>query len=158
MKLPWQIALVRNTPLGPFLVQGFNAFALGATYTCCTKNKMSAAVRKAYVSPYNNWKNRLATLKFVQNIPLTPQDADYQFIVDVENKLELLKDKPIMIGWGEKDFVFDGPFLDRWQEIYPHAQVHRFPEHGHYILEDAASDINPMIQRFLDDSAGEVHA
>ncbi len=158
MKLPWQIALVRNTPLGPFLVQGFNAFALGATYTCCTKNKMSAAVRKAYISPYNNWKNRLATLKFVQNIPLTPQDEDYQFIVDVEDKLKLLKEKPIMIGWGEKDFVFDGPFLERWLEIYPHAQVHRFPEHGHYILEDAAHDINPMIQNFLDDSAREVHA
>ena len=26
MKLPWQLALVRNTPLGAFLVQGFNAF------------------------------------------------------------------------------------------------------------------------------------
>ena len=89
MKLPWQIALVRNTPLGPFLVQGFNAFALGATYTCCTKNKMSAAVRKAYVSPYNNWKNRLTTLVFVQNIPLTPQDADYQFIVDVEEQIKI---------------------------------------------------------------------
>ncbi|MBL92062.1 MAG: alpha/beta hydrolase [Myxococcales bacterium] len=150
MKLPWQIALVRNTPLGPFLVQGFNAFALGATYTCVTKNPMSAEVRKAYVSPYNNWKNRLATLKFVQNIPLQPHEPDYQFIVDVEAKLPLLKDKPIMIGWGEKDFVFDGPFLQKWQEIYPHAQVHRFPEHGHYILEDAASDINPIIHRFLD--------
>ena len=101
------------------------------------------------MSPYNNWKNRLATLKFVQNIPLDPKDEDYQYIVEVEEKLRLLADKPIMIGWGEKDFVFDEPF-ERWQEIYPHAQVHRFPEHGHYILEDAADDINPLIQRFLD--------
>ena len=149
-QIPWQLSLVRNTPLGPLLVQGLNAFALSATYTCCKRTPMPTKIRKAYISPYNNWKNRLATLRFVQDIPLSPRDKGYDFISEIENRLPLLQDKPIMICWGEKDFVFDHDFLQKWLKIFPSAEVHRFPDCGHYILEDASQDIIPLIQNFLE--------
>jgi haloalkane dehalogenase len=33
--------------------------------------------------------------------------------------------------------------------VYPDAEVHRFPDCGHYILEDASEEILPLIRRFL---------
>ena len=48
-----------------------------------------------------------------------------------------------------KDFVFDHHFLARWQEFLPQAQVHRFEDAGHYVLEDAYEQIIPLIQQFL---------
>src|SRR5262249_22136183 len=35
--LPWQIWLVRNTPLGPLLVRGLNLFSRGAVNSCVVK-------------------------------------------------------------------------------------------------------------------------
>jgi len=33
--------------------------------------------------------------------------------------------------------------------VYPHAEIHRFPDCGHYILEDASEEIIPLISKFL---------
>ena len=55
----------------------------------------------------------------------------------------------MMIAWGLKDFVFDRHFLDEWVRRFPDAEVHRFRDCGHYILEDAAEDVIPLIESFL---------
>jgi cis-3-alkyl-4-acyloxetan-2-one decarboxylase len=146
--LPPSLWLVRNTPLGSLLVRGFNAFSAGATRMAVV-NKMDPKVRAAYVAPYDNWTNRIATLRFVQDIPLTESDAAFSVVVETENGLEQFRETPILICWGEQDFVFDDAFLTEWERRLPNAEVHRYPDAGHYVLEDAGSDIIPRIQRFL---------
>jgi haloalkane dehalogenase len=49
-----------------------------------------------------------------------------------------------------RDFVFDRRLLARWEEIYPQAEVHRYADAGHYVLEDAADAIVPLVVDFLD--------
>jgi pimeloyl-ACP methyl ester carboxylesterase len=56
---------------------------------------------------------------------------------------------PVLICWGEKDFVFDRHFLEKWIDIFPQARVNRFPDCGHYVLEDATEEIVALIQNFL---------
>ncbi len=147
-KIPPTLALIRNTPLGKLLVQGFNAFSAGATRMAVVK-PMAKAVRAAYVAPYNTWSNRVATLKFVKDIPLSAEDAAWTPLVDTEEALERLRDKPMLICWGEKDFVFDDNFLTEWKTRFPKADVHTYPDAGHYVLEDAGDSIIPKIQSFL---------
>jgi haloalkane dehalogenase len=53
------------------------------------------------------------------------------------------------ICWGEKDFVFDRHFLAEWKRRFPKADVHAFADCGHYILEDAADEVIPIIKEFL---------
>jgi haloalkane dehalogenase len=48
-----------------------------------------------------------------------------------------------------KDFVFDKHFLNRWLELLPEAEVHRYEKCGHYILEDAKVELLPLIDDFL---------
>jgi len=55
-----------------------------------------------------------------------------------------------LIAWGERDFVFDEPFLKKWQQHLPQARVLCFPECGHYILEDAGAGLINEISGFLD--------
>jgi haloalkane dehalogenase len=142
-KFPWQLWLVRDTPFGPFMVRGLNAFARGATRTACTRKKLSKEVRDAYCAPYDGWADRRATLRFVQDIPLAPSDPGYDIVSDTAARLEVFHDRPVLICWGEKDFVFDHHFLAEWQRILPEADVHRFADCGHYILEDASEEANP---------------
>jgi haloalkane dehalogenase len=148
-KFPWQLHLVRNTPLGAFLVRGLNLFCLGAAQFCCTRKPMPKDVRQAYLSPYDSWENRVAILRFVQDIPLSPGDPSYDIVTKAEESLAKFKDTPILICWGEKDFIFDKDFLAGWIERFPKAKVHRFPDAGHYVLEDAAEEIVPLVKEFL---------
>ena len=146
---PWQLWMVRDTPLGPLMVRGFNAFARGATHLACTRKKLSKQVRDAYCAPYDSWGDRTATLRFVQDIPLRPGDRGYNIVSDTAARLDELSDRPVLVCWGGKDFVFDDHFLAEWQRFYPHAEVHRFADCGHWILEDASEEVIPLIRRFL---------
>lgn len=105
--LPASIKLARVPGLGDLLMKGFNAFPKGANKWCMTRNKMSPAVAQGYLEPYNSWDNRVAVHEFVKDIPLSPGDKAYRLVSDTAAALNTLLDKPMLICWGMKDFVFD---------------------------------------------------
>jgi haloalkane dehalogenase len=110
---------------------------------------MPRALRHAYRAPYDSWENRIATLRFVQDIPLAPSDSAYATMDAVEAGLEQFLDRPMLIGWGLRDFVFDVKFLEEWERRFPDAEVLRYPDCGHYVLEDAGEELIPAVAAFL---------
>ncbi len=148
---PYQIALARTKGLGPLLVRGFNAFARGAVKNCVTRTKMTPEIAAGYLEPYDSWSNRIAVQRFVEDIPLRPSHPTWPLINDTADRLEQLKGIPMLLVWGMKDFVFDVHFLNEWQKRFPDAEVHRFEDAGHYILEDAKEDVIPLVTAFLND-------
>ena len=147
-RFPAPLTLTR-TPLGALLVRGGNAFAATAARVCVTKAPLSREVRAGYLAPYGSWADRVATLRFVQDIPLSPRDRAWSIVAETESLLGDLADKPMLIGWGLKDFVFDAHFLAEWEKHFPKAQVHRFADSGHYILEDQKAVLVPAIAAFI---------
>jgi len=148
-KFPLALKICRDTALGEFLVLKLNLFALLAARVGCKRNPMPEALRGAYCAPYNSSGNRIATLKFVQDIPLEAGDPGYELISEVEEGLGRFGNVPMTICWGLKDFVFDHHFLSEWKRRFPHAEVHPFADCGHYILEDAKDEVIPIIEQFL---------
>lgn len=148
-RLPWQLWIVRNTPLGPLLVRGLNAFSLGLVHTCPIR-ALPPAVRAGYLAPYRSWADRRAVLRFVQDIPLRPGDPSYDLVRSVEEGLPRFSTVPMLICWGLRDFVFDADFLTLWRERFPHAEVHAFADAGHLVLEDAGDRIPGLLRDFLD--------
>ena len=69
-------------------------------------------------------------------------------LAETERNLPRLADKPVMFGWGGKDFVFNDRVLEKWREIFP-ARVDYIEDAGHYVLEDAADRLVPEIRQFL---------
>ncbi len=148
--LPLSLRICRDSWLGTLLVRGFNAFSLGAAMLGCKRNPMTPELQALYQLPYDSWANRIATLRFVQDIPLQPGDRNFDLITAVAASLEQFKALPMQIHWGLLDFVFDGHFLDEWQRRFPQAEIHRYPDCGHYILEDAKDEVVPLIVRFIE--------
>ena len=148
-KMPWQLSLGRDSKFGAFLIRAFNAFSSGASYQG-VETKMPADVRRAYVSPYNNWNNRISTLRFMQDIPLHPGDKAWALVEAAGQRLPQFADRPAFIGWGLKDFVFDKHFLAGFRKALPQAQVTAFEDAGHYVLEDKQAELVPAIRKFLD--------
>lgn len=148
-RFPLALWLCRVPLLGAALIRGFNAFARAAAEVGCKRNPMPKELRDAYCAPYDSWQNRIATLRFVQDIPLHGKDPAYPIVTEVEIKAKQLNDRPMLICWGMQDFVFDRHFLKRWTDTFPNAKVHRFHDCGHYILEDAKDEVIGLIDRFL---------
>jgi len=148
-EVPWQLRLVRNSAFGVFLVRAFNAFACGATRVAMMAHTMPPEIRRAYCAPYDSWKNRIATARFVQDIPLDSSDAGYETISGISKGLNAFRGHEALICWGERDFVFDHHFREEFEHRWPQAKVYQFANAGHYVLEDAADEIIPLIQDFL---------
>ncbi|SKA07111.1 haloalkane dehalogenase [Trichlorobacter thiogenes] len=147
---PLGLRICRDTWLGTLLVRGFNAFSRGAAWVGCKEHPMSAELRALYELPYDSWQNRIATLRFVQDIPLQPGDRNYDLICEVADGINQFAALPMLICWGELDFVFDCHFLAEWKRRFPAAELHSYPKAGHYILEDRQDVVVPIISEFLD--------
>jgi len=138
----------RAGPLASLAVLGLNLFSVGALYLASRKG-LAKDVKRGLTAPYNCWNHRFAVLRFVQDIPLSPKDSSYHLAKTVDDNLALFSDTPILICWGEHDFVFNQNFLNEWQRRFPEAEIHRFSDAGHYVLEDVPEKIVPLIQDFL---------
>lgn len=145
--IPSRIALCKTPVIGDFIIRAFNGFAYPATFMA-VKKKLSKEVKKAYLKPYNSYKNRVAVNSFVKDIPLTPKHKTYAVMAEIENGLKNLK-CPKLILWGEKDFCFNMKFFNRWVEIYPEAKTKTYPWAGHYVLEDAGKEVLSEVREFL---------
>jgi haloalkane dehalogenase len=148
-RLPLSLRVGRNTTLGAVLIRGFNMFCRAAAKWCVTRRPLPPAVRRMYLAPYDSWAHRVAVLKFVQTIPLRPTDSGYDIVSETERRLPPLRDKPVLICWGMRDFVFDADFLAQWTKHFPAAEVRRYADTGHYILEDAGDEVGLRVEEFL---------
>jgi haloalkane dehalogenase len=148
-RVPWQLRLARAPLLGALLVQGLNLFCRGAARGCVVRRPLAPEVRAAYLRPYDTWAHRLAVLRFVEDIPLDSRHPSFGTLRGVEDRLEALARIPLLICWGLRDFVFGESFLAEWVRRFPQAEVHRFEEAGHYLLEDAAEEVVALVKRFL---------
>ena len=148
-RFPKRIAMGRDSRLGGWLIRRFNLFARGAAHFG-TERKLSKDVREAYAGVYDGWNNAISTLRFMQDIPLGEGDAAWPLVKEMQAALPGYEDRPVFIGWGLKDFVFDKHFLDGFRAALPNAEVHAFDDANHYVLEDKHEVLVPAIREFLD--------
>jgi len=145
------IRLARAPLVGDLLVRGLNAFALGALVIGTSqRRRFTAQVRAGYLAPYNNWKNRVAILGFIRDIPMNPRHPTRKTIDEIEARLPLLEDKPILALWGADEPVFTSEtYLAGWREHFPEIEAHILDHAGHYVVEDAHERMLPLLMQFL---------
>lgn len=148
--IPFRIRVCRWPIFGKLALQGFNGFARAAI-TMATEQVggLKPSVAAGMIAPYNNWANRIATYQFVKDIPLSRSHPTWGVLEQIENRLSALSDKEIHLCWGMKDWCFRPQCLDRFIELWPQANVVRFENAGHYVMEDEAQAIIERIQQWL---------
>jgi cis-3-alkyl-4-acyloxetan-2-one decarboxylase len=146
--LPAALRFGRDSALAALLIRGANAFA-ATTARIGVARSMPAEVRRAYLAPYDSWANRIATLRFVQDIPLGEGDRAWPLVEEAGRRLHEFGDRPVLVGWGLRDFVFDRRCLDVYRDAWPQAEVHAFEDADHYVLEDRHETLVHAIRAFL---------
>ncbi len=146
---PWSLRMGRNTRLGAWLILKKNAFCRLAAEWNVARKPLPPDVCAMYMMPYDSPENRIAVLKFVQTIPLSPADPGYDIVSEVEASLVKFRAVPTLLLWGLKDYVFDKHFLREWQRHLPHAVSHVWPDCSHYLFEDASEEAIAKVKEFL---------
>ncbi|QDT50941.1 Haloalkane dehalogenase [Symmachiella dynata] len=148
--IPLRIAVCRIPVFGTLAIRGMNAFARAAISMAVEKHeRMTRAVRTGYLAPYGNWADRIATLRFVEDIPLKKQHPSYGTLQQIEEGLQQFREYPVLFPWGEQDWCFTPDFLEEFLNFFPGAETLRIPEAGHYVFEDAHEKLIPRIREFL---------
>jgi haloalkane dehalogenase len=148
--IPLRIGLCRMPLLGTILIRYLNLFVRGVLrFGLKRRKRLKKNVRAGYLAPYDTFENRIANLKFVQDIPMEQAVPSYSVIQYIERNLKQFDGYPILIIWGSEDFCFNVKFLNKWREIFPRAEVREVFNAGHLVVEDASDEIIPWIEGFL---------
>lgn len=148
-KFPLRLRLIRDIRLfATPAVLGFNLFAYSALFMASHKG-LSKDVKSGLTAPYNCWKNRRATLYFVQDIPVGENDPSYSIVKHADENLHKLAGIPMLICWGKHDFVFDESYFAEWQRRFPDAEVNLLSDAGHYVMEDEPEKVCMLVKDFL---------
>jgi pimeloyl-ACP methyl ester carboxylesterase len=149
-RIPWRIAACRTPGLGQLAVRGGNLFARAALRMAMVNpNEMSSEERSGMIAPYNSFANRVAIQRFVDDIPFSRRHRTWTELKALESDLPSMADRPALLIWGMKDWCFDQRCLDRFTSVWPQAEIHRIPNAGHWVVEDAADQIVVDVEQFL---------
>jgi pimeloyl-ACP methyl ester carboxylesterase len=146
--IPWRIRFCRLPLIGEVAVRGFNGFAWPATWMAVSK-PMPEPVKRGFLFPYDSWANRIATHRFVEDIPRGLGKPNDVALAKIEAALPLLREHPVQIIWGGQDFCFNRHYFDRWQALLPNAEANYLNGAGHYLLEDAPDETLGGINRHI---------
>ena len=150
MDIPLRIGLCRMPVLGTILIRYLNLFVRGVLrFGLKRRKRLTQNVRAGYLAPYDTFENRIANLKFVEDIPMDTTVPSYFVIQYIEDNLKKFDSLPTLIIWGTEDFCFNVKFLNKWREIFPRAEVREVCNAGHLVVEDASDEIIPWIEGFL---------
>jgi haloalkane dehalogenase len=150
LPLPRSLRAVRIPLFGSVVVQGLNGFLLsGLRWAVSDRSRFEGAVREGYLAPYDSWANRHVIRRFVEEIPIEKNHHNRYLLETLGHGLPRLADRPHMIIWGKRDWVFHPGFLDEWRRRMPGAEFHVFEDKAHWVVEEAHERIVPLIRDFL---------
>ncbi len=101
--------------------------------------QLARDVYRGYTAPYRSADRRVGIHDFVEDIPVLETHPTHEPLAAVADGMAKLADVPALLLWGAKDIVFSDAFLHDLMARLPHAQVHRYANAGHQVIEDTAS-------------------
>ncbi|MBE0391221.1 Haloalkane dehalogenase 2 [Flavobacterium sp. PL0002] len=103
------------------------------------------AIIVAYEMAFRTPESRKGTLVFPQQITLSES-----WFQEIEEKLQLLADKPVELILGEKNRTLGNPeSIAKWRSFYPNANVQLFPDADHFTQEESPESFVFALRRIL---------
>jgi pimeloyl-ACP methyl ester carboxylesterase len=153
VELPLPLRLFRTPVVGEVMVKRLDLFKRGFLFRkgVVHRERLTAEVRRAYRAPHPSWSSRTPILVFPREIPSGPEGPVSDLVAEIEAGLERdFRSKPVDIAWAMKDIAFSPQVLERaWLQTFPHAEVTRIEDAGHYLQEDAHGKIIPALLEHL---------
>lgn len=146
---PRLIEMIRSTNGEKFVLEKNGYLERALTGTTHHAERISGPVMDAYRAPFPTPESRVSMLCWSRDIPVTESDPSFPEMQRIENNLHLFTKIPSLIVWGMLDPVLPDSVLRWWQNIFPHATVHKIHDASHFLQEDAPQEIAAYITDFI---------
>jgi len=136
---------ILGSPLMPILYKYFNfsaKYILPAAFA--ERSRLTPEVHQHFLKPFSKASERNGTIAFAKSLL---KDQDYY--ESIGKKLSILSGKPVLIMWGMKDRFITEKHLLWMNEQFPNAQVVRYEDAGHFVLEEKSVVAAPVIEDFM---------
>lgn len=136
-------------PVGRFLYERLNVSAraiLPAAYG--DKRKLTPAIHRQYLAPFARPTDRASTFALLRSL-LDSGD----WFGGLWEQREILKTKPLLFLWGDRDPTFGIPTLTRWRKAFSEAETHVLPGAGHWPHEEEPEQVSALLRAFLAQTA-----
>lgn len=147
---PWIAAFSRaaGSALGRLLITRYNAFArILLPLAFADPSRLTPDAFRYYCAPLATPSDRIASWAFPRALlHATP------WLRALWADRHRLTRIPMCIIWGLRDPAFSARHLHRWTAAFPDAHVHRLPNVGHYVPEEAPHLFARYVTAFLDDT------
>ncbi|SDN46181.1 haloalkane dehalogenase [Streptomyces sp. cf386] len=146
-RLPMYLRWIRAGGPVAALARATNALPRAAVRLGVVR-RLGAAERMAYLLPFAGRQHRRTAVEFIRCIPRSDDDPAWRLLepTDADGGLAGL---PMFIGWGTRDRVFTQAVLAEWTRRFPQARVRRYDGAGHFVMEDAAGQLDRHVRDFL---------
>lgn len=143
-------AKVAGSPIGRLLYRYLN-FPVKALMPRVMGDRrvLTREIHRHYAAPLGTPNERAGTWAFAR--ALLDSSAWYQ---ELWAQRDRLRAKPMLLLWGMKDPTFGPSFLDHWRREFPHARVHTIASSGHFVPEEAATEVVPLLEQFISEPTG----
>ena len=132
--------------LGGFLIKGLNMFPKVMVPTLLPPHaKRNAAILNAYIAPFPTNKSREGIHVFAKHLRNSKP-----WLVDLEQRLQKLSDKPIEFIFGLKDIGARPSDIQHWLDHFPDANVTKVSNANHFTQEDCPGEFVSAIRRLLE--------
>ncbi len=150
--LPGFIRLAANPWIGRLITQRTKRF-LKLMLRFGVVRQLPADVQQGYLFPYQNAARRTAIWDFVQDIPFDQSHPSHSALLEVSERIPLLRNIPVLIYWGLRDPCFHRSMLTQVSRHFPQAEVVEVAKASHLVLEDSNEEACKKIAAFLSDGA-----
>ena len=96
-----------------------------------------------YINKFKHPDERVGTWGFVQALF---DKSDFTW--EIGKRLNLLSPKPTQIIWGMSDKFISSANMVRWQQLLPHAEVHKIEKAGHFVSEECPEIVSEKLLKF----------
>ncbi|HET9632434.1 MAG TPA: alpha/beta fold hydrolase [Terrabacter sp.] len=145
---PWLIRMARTEGVRQAVCVATPTFVRATT--ALSRPALPRAVRDALAAPYASPANRRAIGDFVADIPLDPSHPTAATLDAIAEGVTSLG-VPALLLWGPRDPVFSDVHLRDLRARMPHADVHRYQNASHLVMEDAPR-LADDVWRWLEDA------
>jgi pimeloyl-ACP methyl ester carboxylesterase len=117
------------------------------------KSLLTPRVHAHYLAPFGERSARTSLYALARAL-----GGAGEYYASLWEKRRALVGKPLAIVWGMKDPAFQASHLARWTEAFPHAEVTRLADVGHFPAEEdprsvAAAILGPALAKELEPTA-----
>jgi haloalkane dehalogenase len=137
---------IMGSTVGRFAIERLNFFVRVILPSGVKRGKLSPEVLAAYRGPFLRPESRGPVALFPKEIL-----GSRAYLAEVESGLAGLRERPVLIVWGDRDVAFLTPERERFEAAFPRHRTHILHGAGHYIQEDAGEEIALAVRAWWDD-------